>query len=107
METLEIGKYLFASCSAEDYGKIVGAGNDDNGVPTIDIEVFHADDLISFEGDTNLTTLHCGHPIVLRHVQYRLKEINGETCIECDTPGNNCHRCTKLFWIYDLPNAGI
>jgi hypothetical protein len=100
---VRVGLYLHASCSAEDYGQIVGVGKDANGAPTIDIEVFHADDLISIAWDEKkdsppLTRLEVSGAVklILRDVQYQHSEKYPEL-IHCKTPGDGCYRCTKLF----------
>lgn len=118
----EIGDYLYASCAGEDYGQVVGVGQDDNGIPTIDIEVFQHDDLIDFadyddeEGAPPvLTTLELppGTKAILRNVQW--KSAGGYegwdelktwiTLIVCRTPGNHCYRCTKLFSLSKVHRA--
>lgn len=104
--TPQVGQYLFASCSAEDYGRVVAVGQDANGASTIDIEVLQPDDLVDCSDDSDvgtnpLTTLEVpeGVKLVLRHVQYRAVE---DRYIICNTPGNNCFRCTKLFKLRDF-----
>lgn len=106
-----IGKYLYASCSAEEYGRIVGMGKDGNGFPTIDIEIFHPNDLIDCHEDGDipgsehgLTWLDVpqGTKLILRDVLYRMSTTPGyPDNIICNTPGNGCFRCTKLFTLYD------
>lgn len=104
----KIGQWLYASCSAVDYGEIVAVGIDDNGVSTIDIRVEDPQELIHFDeefggpgfGRNALTTLEipAGVSLILRGLQYR--EV-GEDLIECHTPGSGCYRCTKLFTLRD------
>jgi len=108
----KIGQWLYASCSAEDYGQIVAVGEDDNGVPTIDIRLSNPQDLVTCEDETEwadpLTTLEVppGVALVLRHVQWRPGSgdgVDGATFIVCNTPGSECFRCTKLFQLCDEP----
>jgi hypothetical protein len=110
-----VGQWLFASCSAQDYGEIVGVGQDGNGTPTVDIRLEDSQDLIWFgEDDLDhwtpekggfgyhvLTRLEVspGATLILRGVQYR--ETNDDDFIECFTPGDGCYRCTKLLWLRD------
>lgn len=108
--TPKVGHYLFASCSAQDYGRIVAVGQDANGAKTIDIQLCDPDDLVDCDEDHDvvksppITTLEAspGAVLILRHVQW--KE-SGEETIICNTPGNNCFRCTKLFWLHEVPAA--
>lgn len=114
---IQAGQYLYASCSAEDYGKILSIGADANGVPCMDIEVFHPDDLIScseteYAGWGNpLTTLEVpvgGVKLILRNVQWvPVESTDGVARVRCNTPGNNCFRCTKLFWVHEKPTEDI
>lgn len=105
----KVGQYLYASCSAQDYGKIIAVGRDDNGVTTIDIEVFHPDDLISCDDEGDGFNSHGlehlelppGVNLILRNLQW--KDV-GDGLIRCNTPANNCYRCTKLFHLRDTPS---
>lgn len=109
----EVGHYLHASCSAEDYGRILAVGADENGAPTIDIEVLHPQDLISCDDDDDdefesptLTTLELppGTKVILRNLQWRkLGDWDETISIVCNTPGNGCFRCTKLFSLQSEP----
>jgi len=106
----EAGDYLYASCAGCNYGQILRVGNDANGIPTIDIEIYCPNDLIWFEDSefqnplTHLV-LPNGTKVILRDVQW--KPAGGYegwdeaktwvTLISCFTPGNGCYRCTKLF----------
>lgn len=100
---LEVGLYLYASCSAEEYGRVVAIGKDGNGVPSIDIEVLHPNDLIDCNddeasGSKNPQTwldVSPGATLILREVHYK----HDGNRIVCNTPGNGCYRCTKLFWL--------
>jgi len=110
----KIGDYLHASCSGEDYGRVIAVGKDGNGTPTIDIEVFTPDDMMSF-GENNGTDfsnpvltrveIPAGVKVILRDLQWRqTKGYEGwdadktwVSLIICNTPGNQCFRCTKLF----------
>ena len=104
----EVGKWLYASCSASDYGQIVAVGEDDNGTPTIDIRLSDPQDLVTCdENGTNgwsdaLTTLEIAGKMVLdvslilRNVQWR-PGTGDDGFIICNTPGSECFRCTKLF----------
>lgn len=107
----EPGDYLYASCAGEDYGQILAVGQDSNGAPTLDIEVYQPHDLIDFVDDdlnnTVLTELELppNTKVILRHVQWRpaggfegwTEDEPWVTLIVCRTPGNHCYRCTKLF----------
>lgn len=106
--TPKIGQYLYATCADEDYGKILAVGKDENGVDCIDIEVFDPNNLLSFndnkENPTNpLTRLEIseGAKIILRDLQYKNSNAVWAYIIECNTPGNNCYRCTKSFIVED------
>jgi hypothetical protein len=109
MITPKVGQYLYASCSAEDYGRILAVGDDGNGTPTIDIELCHPGDAFSCDDDDTdfpnpvLTEveLQPAAKVILRKLQWRQL---GE-CIVCNTPGNGCFRCTKCFWLHDEPAA--
>jgi len=109
-EHLKVGKLLHASCSAEDYGRIVAIGEDDNGQPCIDIQLFHPNDLVDCGDDEHsgsenpLTRLELspGATLVLRAVHYKMYE-QYPGMIMCNTPGNGCERCTKLFSLTDEP----
>lgn len=107
-----VGQYLYSSCAGDDYGKIIKVGKDSNGVDCIDIELKNPDDILSFEnvsegggfGNHALTTLEVPENIklILRDVQY--KKLNYDWCfaIECNTPGDGCHRCTKAFVVRNI-----
>lgn len=105
----KVGQYLYASCSAEEYGRIVAVGEDANGIPTIDIELFHPNDLVDCDDDEHsgsenpLTWLELspGATLTLREVHYKMSAPPYEGNIVCNTPGSNCFRCTKLFTLYD------
>lgn len=109
MSEPKVGQYLYATCSAEDYGRILSVGVDDNGVPTIDIEVFHPNDLISCDDEDDgfnsngLESLEVpeGVKLILRNLQWKDK---GDGFIRCNTPANHCYRCTKLFILRDTPS---
>jgi hypothetical protein len=105
-----IGKYLYASCSAKDYGRILAVGEDANGVPTIDIEVLNVGELIHYDddlenGENHLTSLKLEGTdarLILRGVQYKMSTTPGyPDNIVCDTPGDGCYRCTKIFTLHD------
>jgi hypothetical protein len=111
MTTPKIGQYLFASCSASDYGRIVAVGRDENGADTIDILVTDPQDLIDCEHDPDtprgwiapLTTVEFPPgDVVLRGVQWRT-DTSIDGYIVCNTPGDGCFRCTKLFELRDGP----
>ena len=114
-----VGQWLYATCSAEFYGEIVAVGHDANGQPTVDIRLEHPDDIIDCEsvelGETAgpdewenpLTRLDVpeGVKLILRDVLWRARGVNGSRgdereTLECNTPGNNCYRCTKYFWVH-------
>ena len=112
MNTPKVGQWLYSSCSASSYGEILNVGNDGNGSNVIDIRVCDIDDFAYIEyemddsSDSNfivnppLTTaeLPKGVNVILRNVQYKLMT---DEYIECNTPGNGCFRCTKLFRLTD------
>lgn len=107
----QVGQFLYASCSAQDYGKVLGVYKDLNDNNVIDIEVFDANDLIDspFEDEMGPSLMRIELPIgvnaVLRAVLYKENEpIVEEYSITCNTPGDLCYRCTKLFWLHDLPS---
>jgi len=127
---IKTGDMLYSTCAGEFYGEIIGIGKDANDVPTIDICVNDANDLIVKDtGDDDdgpeeakewpdfhgLTTLELpeGVKAILRHVQYKLRgsfDVDGSyeheghratgLTIECLTPGDGCYRCNSYFWIY-------
>lgn len=79
-----------------------------NGKDVIDIEVFDANDLIDspFEDEMGPSLMRLELPIgvhaILRGVVYKENEsIEGEYSIICNTPGDLCYRCTKIFWPSD------
>jgi len=112
--TPSVGHLLYASCSAEYYGEIVAVGEDANGQPTIDIRVEHTNDLIDCESvepftepkpgewANPLTTIELPEGVrpILRHVQWRPSGPDYPDNIICNTPGNGCFRCTKLFTLH-------
>lgn len=103
---LKAGLYLYATCAGEDYGKILTVGKDGNGHNVIDIEVNDPDNLISSEQDDSLMTLELpqGVKAILRNVRYELRDADWATLIICDTPANNCYKCTKLFVLNKEPS---
>lgn len=96
-----IGQHLWSSCAGENYGTIIAVGKDDNNTPIIDIEVADINNLVWIETETNEwpepvlshVELQPTTKIILRNLQYKI--IN--EYIICNTPGNGCYRCTKLF----------
>ena len=61
-DLLQVGDWLYASCSARIYGEIVGAGVDANGAPTVDIAVLDPNDLIDFpDADSEGSGLRYGN----------------------------------------------
>ncbi len=107
------GHWLYASCSALDYGQILRVGKDANGMDIVDIRVLDASDLTwtpladndkdSSEFGANpliYAELPPGVHVILRDVQYRMSAAGS---IECDTPGNHCFRCTKFFILREKP----
>jgi hypothetical protein len=109
----KVGQWLFASCSAEDYGQILALGTDANGADVMDIRICNPQDLLRFEHSPDehngwvapltLLDLPEGTPVILRAVQW---ERSGD-CVVCNTPSNGCFRCTKLFWLRDAPTTGL
>jgi len=98
-----VGQWLFSSCSAEYYGKILAVGKDANGADVIDIRMSNPNNLVSTEDDAALTRidLPTGVDVILRDVLWKSGGEDGS--IVCDTPGSGCYRCTKLFWLRDTP----
>ena len=107
-----VGQYLYASCSAQNYGRILSVGEDGNGFPVMDIEVFHPSDLLSFGDDpsdpkpgefhnplTGIRITGENVRVILTDVQWRMSPLaDAESLgIVCNTPGDGCYRCTKLF----------
>lgn len=111
----KIGQYLFASCSGQDVGQIVATGEDANCVPTIDIVVFDYNEFLSVEEEFSevgvaLTTFDLEESdgparVILRFVQYKFADDDEITPrLICNTPGDNCFRCSKLFWLRNQPS---
>lgn len=117
-----VGQWLYATCSAQNYGQIIGVGADSNGQPTIDIRVEDPNDLIDcpscddvFEEPNPdefcnpLTTLEVPADVklILRKVLWKSR---GKTLdrdcdlIECNTPTEGCYRCVKLFRVHEKEN---
>lgn len=120
---IKVGDALYSSCKGDYYGEVIGVGFDGNNIPTIDIGVFDAGDLIAI-GNTadegwpdyhGLMELELPEGVlpILRNVQYKLSEhrsglegmLNGTYTstgiyVTCLTPGNGCFRCTKFFSVY-------
>ena len=100
----QVGHKLWSSCAGDDYGTVVAVGHDENNTPTIDIELKSASDAFWVEGETeewpapSLTQIELppNVKVTLRHVHYKIVD---EERIVCNTPGNGCYRCTKLFWL--------
>lgn len=111
MNEPKVGQYLYATCAGDNYGKIVAVGQDANGTPIIDIEVFDLNELLDYDDDVDwpepvLTQLEvpAGLTFVLRNLQYEMIPVDWEVCsylIRCNTPGNGCFRCTKQFMLND------
>lgn len=101
---LRVCQYLHSSCSAMDYGQIIAVGNDENGVDTIDILVRDVQDLIDCDDEFAATSpltrieLPLGQ-VILRDVQ--VQRTDRPDIIVCNTPGNGCFRCTKMFFVRD------
>lgn len=111
----EIGDRLYASCSAEFYGEIIGIGhNNDLTIPVIDIIVNDPDDLVALGWDSEFPDgyvrleLPEGVKPILRGLRWKISssdaymfEKDGYVAtgnlVVCNTPGNGCYRCTKLF----------
>lgn len=125
MQAIQIGDKLHASCSDCFYGTIVGLHKDGNNIDCIDIQVSEEciQDLINCETGhppDNSTQWPDAHGLevlelppgvlpILRNIQYKLSDRGADydfwrgewrsvgTFITCNTPGNGCYRCTKLF----------
>jgi hypothetical protein len=101
------GQYLWSSCAADDYGKILSVGQDANGVDSMDIELCQLglEDLLSFEEGLDpppLTRLVVQGTAILRDVQWKMgAEYEGEWTVILNSPGEGCYRCTKLLWLHD------
>lgn len=111
-----VGSWLYASCSAQFYGEVIAVGEDANGQATIDIRIEDPNDLVecrSIDIDAvagpddwvnPLTSMELpeGVKAILRHVQWRFRPYGGNDppLIECNTPGDGCCRCTKLFSVH-------
>lgn len=110
----KVGDYLYASCAGEDYGQVITVGQDGNDFPTIDIEIYDINELISCgenngggfpENDLTRLELPPNTKVILRAVQWIQasgwehwsEDKHWVSCIVCNTPGSNCFRCTKLF----------
>lgn len=108
MNLPKCGQYLHSSCSGEDYGRIIKVGQDDNKTSTISIELFNADDICYCDDEDpkfphpilTYVELPPNIKVILHDLQYRMM---GEFII-CNTPGNGCLRCTKLFSLCDTPS---
>lgn len=107
MNTPRAGQYLFSSCAGDDYGQITKVGEDGNGAPTIDIELYNITDALWIDEEDPdfpfpLTTvaLMPEADVYLLNVQYKMLD---DKTIHCHTPGNGCFRCTKLFTLNDEP----
>jgi hypothetical protein len=124
----KVGQYLYASCSATDYGRILAVGQDENGQNVLDILVYDMSDLLECPPNAGWDRHHRDTPIsliefplpwlvklevpagdvILRRVPWRPAEVphpqafmGEEPRIVCATPGNGCFRCTKLFFLND------
>lgn len=109
----KIGQYLYSTCSAEDYGKVLAIGVDGNGANVISIELNHAADITWCEDDSeefpspDLSRIEVLAEIKLILIDIQYREFNNEhedSVIICRTPGNGCFRCTKMFWLKDKPS---
>src|SRR3990167_9542680 len=99
-----VGQWLYASCSAVTYGRILRVGIDANEQAVMDIELQDPDDLsdapclVCAVNDDNCAghpsmlhvELSAGATIVLRDVAWRY--LHGDMEIECRTPGNEIGR---------------
>lgn len=113
--TPKVGHYLYATCAGADYGRVLRVGRDANGCPVVDIEVYELDAIaganesgmdgepgsFGFSALTSLRVLPSDAKVILVDVQYKPTERG----IECNTPGDGCHRCEKCFWLKDEPAA--
>lgn len=116
------GQYLHASCSDVDVYEIIGAGQDENGAPTIDVRVIDLDELFHFaheddaEGDGSdekwfapLTTaeLPLGVHVILRGLQWRPRP-NGYKngyVIEVNAPEGGCYSCCYRMTVHASPGG--
>ncbi len=112
----KVGDLLHASCSDEDFGRIVEVGEDANGTPTVDVECFDVDACFHYrhrkDQDPSDPTalgyqrypmtrfvLPAGVHGVFRDVQYRQK-IEYPNHIELNMPEAGCYRCTHWLRLH-------
>jgi hypothetical protein len=105
----EPGMWLYASCAGDYYGQITRVGKDDSGADVIDIIVQDVNELIDCnvpsQGDVSeewpdnhgLTSLVLPPGVKAKLIDLQWKPTEYEDMIVCNTPGNLCYRCTKLF----------
>jgi hypothetical protein len=99
-----IGKYLYASCSAQIYGKILDVYKDDYyDFDVVDVQLYDHIDLGTPEDDEAEDYYHRkiiipkNTNVVLKNAKYKLND----NYIEIDTPGSGCYRCSKYFKLMD------
>mgnify|MGYP006266472959 CR=1 FL=1 len=125
--TLRSGDFFYSTCSADRFAEVLAVGEDDNGVPTIDLAVESPDDLITMSGGDpdfpdfhGLTTLELPPQpdrmrprAILRKVQYRYAAdvdwakdqatsdgyaLTGAT-FELKIPGEGCDKCVRFLFV--------
>lgn len=113
----KVGQFLHSTCSASDYGRIIARGkyqDDENEqeYDTIDILINDPNDLIdsSFVEQGMQVQVYVKESLALCSVRYSIKSTETDPWdatdapgiwIQCDTPGNGCFRCKKLFRLRD------
>jgi hypothetical protein len=104
----KVGQYLYSTCSASDYGYIVGRGKGEDGSDTIDILVTDPNDLLDddlLESGVSLSALEGS--ITLHSIKYTIEadpwgqEDGPGFWVQCETPGEGCFRCRKLLRLRD------
>lgn len=102
MTTPKVGQYLYSTCSASDYGRIVAVVEN-----TIDILITDPNDLIG--DDTEGAILEITGTATLRRIRYRMLDSPSndpdQPWIYCETPTPGCSRCRFAFWLMDGPNG--
>lgn len=106
------GLYLYSSCGACDFGRILKNHKDDNNTDVIDIEVYDVNDLLSFgcspedeeerfKSYQTRAVLPEGVNIKVLNVGYILSELGDTKFIEINNNASGCFRCVKSFILKD------
>lgn len=122
-----VGQWLYATCSAADYGQVMAVYQDANGQEVIDIRVLDVQDLLQCPDNAGWDSHHRDAreldfelpwlvellvppgEVLLKAVPWKpgpRRAEDGRWTIECATPGNGCFWCHKLFWLEDEPSGG-